>query len=41
VSDERAIGQVVPRLVGFGEDAGGELYAISLDGTVHRLEPPG
>jgi glucose/arabinose dehydrogenase len=41
VADERALGQVVPRLVGFGEDSSGELYAISLDGPIYRVEPAG
>jgi glucose/arabinose dehydrogenase len=40
VSDERGLGQVVSGLVGFGEDTSGELYAVSLGGSVYRLEAP-
>ena len=35
--DDRPIGLTVPRLDSFGEDAGGRLYAVSLDGSVYRL----
>ena len=41
VADERGLGQVVPNLVSFGEDGSGELYALSLDGPIYRLEPAG
>jgi hypothetical protein len=29
----------VPRLSSFGEDAAGELYLVSLEGDVFRLDP--
>ena len=32
-----ALGPRVPRLVSFGEDARGRLYAVSLNGPVYRL----
>ena len=35
--DDRPIGLTVPRLDSFGEDAGGRLYTVSLDGSVYRL----
>lgn len=41
IADNRGLGQVVPSLASFGEDAGGELYALSLEGPVYRLDPPG
>ena len=34
-------GLEVPQLNSFGEDAGGRLYALSLDGAVYRLVQPG
>jgi glucose/arabinose dehydrogenase len=37
VTGQRALGPVVPGLSSFGEDAQGELYAMSLDGGVYRL----
>ncbi|MBA3552330.1 MAG: PQQ-dependent sugar dehydrogenase [Actinobacteria bacterium] len=36
---ERSLGITVPNLASFGEDADGELYAISLGGEVSRIEP--
>jgi glucose/arabinose dehydrogenase len=36
---DRALGPRVPRLVSFGEDAAGRVYAVSLDGGVFRLAP--
>lgn len=39
VTAERELGLRVEGLASFGEDAGGELYALSLQGTVYRLEP--
>jgi hypothetical protein len=41
VADEQPLGPTVPSLVSFGEDAAGELYALSLNGPVYRLDPPG
>ena len=35
----RALGPVVPNLSSFGEDADGELYAMSLGGGLYRLAP--
>jgi glucose/arabinose dehydrogenase len=35
----RELGVEVPSLASFGEDADGELYALSLTGTVYRLSP--
>jgi glucose/arabinose dehydrogenase len=37
VVSHRALGPTVPNLSSFGEDANGELYAMSLDGEVFRL----
>jgi glucose/arabinose dehydrogenase len=39
VVDHRALGPVVPNLSSFGEDANGELYAMSLSGALYRLAP--
>jgi glucose/arabinose dehydrogenase len=39
VAAVRALGPRVPQLSSFGEDAAGELYALSLDGPVYRLVP--
>jgi hypothetical protein len=41
VADEQPLGPTVPNLVAFGEDSTGELYAVSLDGPVYRVVPPG
>lgn len=38
---DRALGPKVPQLVSFGEDAGGRVYAVSLEGGVFRLAPRG
>jgi hypothetical protein len=34
---DRSLGVRVPRLVSFGEDARGRVYAISLGGAVYRI----
>jgi len=39
VIDQHSLGSVVPNLSSFGEDAQGELYAMSLSGGVFRLAP--
>jgi glucose/arabinose dehydrogenase len=39
VAGHRALGPVVPNLSSFGEDARGELYAMSLGGALYRLAP--
>jgi glucose/arabinose dehydrogenase len=39
VVQSRALGVNVPQLASFGEDQAGELYAMSLQGTVFRLAP--
>lgn len=39
VIDHRVLGPVVPNLSSFGEDARGELYAMSLGGEFYRLAP--
>ena len=39
VTDHRSLGPVVPSLSSFGEDADGELYAMSLDGGLYLLAP--
>jgi glucose/arabinose dehydrogenase len=41
VVSHRALGPVVPNLSSFGEDARGELYAMSLGGALYRLTPGG
>jgi glucose/arabinose dehydrogenase len=35
--DDKSTGASVPSLVSFGEDTAGRLYAVSLDGQMHRL----
>ena len=37
ITDERDFDAEVPQLASFGEDASGELYALSLSGPVYRL----
>ena len=37
VVDQRTFSTEVPQLASFGEDADGELYALSLEGPVYRL----
>jgi len=39
VSDERVFDAEGANLVAFGEDAGGEVYVMSLDGPIYRLDP--
>lgn len=39
--NHRELGPVVGNLASFGEDAAGELYALSLSGPVYRLVPAG
>ena len=39
VGGHRLLGPTVPNLSSFGEDADGELYAMSLSGAVYRLAP--
>ena len=39
-SDVRMQPTTVPSLASFGEDAAGELYAISLEGPLYRLVRP-
>jgi glucose/arabinose dehydrogenase len=41
VVSHRALGPAVQNLSSFGEDARGELYAMSLDGALYRLAPGG
>lgn len=38
-AQQRPLGQVVEGLASFGEDANGELYALSLAGPVYRIVP--
>ncbi len=39
--DDRELGLEVPQLSSFGEDLDGNVYAVSLDGPVYRLDPEG
>jgi glucose/arabinose dehydrogenase len=39
VTDHRLLGPVVPSLSSFGEDAAGELYAMSLGGGLYKVVP--
>jgi glucose/arabinose dehydrogenase len=39
VTEHRDLGPVVPNLSSFGEDARGELYVMSLSGTLSRIVP--
>ena len=39
VVEHRALGPVVPELSSFGQDNDGELYVLSLEGPVYRLDP--
>jgi glucose/arabinose dehydrogenase len=41
VSAERPLGPQISQLVSFGEDPAGELYVLSLEGGVYRLQPAG
>jgi hypothetical protein len=36
--EQRDLGVPVPQLSSFGQDAGGELWVLSLAGGVYRLE---
>jgi glucose/arabinose dehydrogenase len=36
---ERTLGVSINNVVGFGEDEAGELYVVSLDGTIYRIDP--
>jgi hypothetical protein len=36
--DDRSLGLNVPGLSSFGEDNQGQVYAVSLDGPVYRLD---
>ncbi|MBV8959307.1 MAG: PQQ-dependent sugar dehydrogenase, partial [Actinobacteria bacterium] len=38
-SSARAIGPTIPNLSSFAEDAAGEVYALSLNGGMYRLDP--
>ncbi len=37
--DDRELGLDVPSVSSFGEDAGGHIYAVSIEGPVYRLDP--
>jgi glucose/arabinose dehydrogenase len=39
ITDSKALGINVPALSSFGQDPSGELYAVSLNGTVYKLVP--
>ena len=39
VVQHRSLGVTVPELASFGEDGNGELYALSLAGSVFRVAP--
>ncbi len=39
IVEHRSLGVTVPELASFGEDGDGELYALSLEGSVFRLAP--
>jgi glucose/arabinose dehydrogenase len=41
LADERVFEAEGANLVSFGEDAAGEVYVLSLDGPIHRLDPAG
>jgi len=41
VSDQRAFDARGANLVAFGEDAAGEVYVMSLDGPIYRIDPAG
>jgi glucose/arabinose dehydrogenase len=38
-TDDRPLGLRVPDLSSFGEDLGGRIYVVSLDGPIYRIEP--
>ncbi|MGH9188302.1 MAG: PQQ-dependent sugar dehydrogenase [Acidimicrobiales bacterium] len=39
VVEEQSLGMTVPNLSSFGEDADGELWALSLEGPIYRIDP--
>jgi glucose/arabinose dehydrogenase len=41
LADERVFGAEGPNLVSFGEDEAGEVYVLSLDGPIYRIDPAG
>jgi hypothetical protein len=41
VTEERTFDAAGSRLVSFGQDAEGEVYALSLDGTIYRIDAAG
>ena len=38
-ADDVALGLDVPQIASFGEDANGNVYAVSIAGPVYRLDP--
>ncbi len=38
---EASLGVTVPNLSSFGQDQNGEIYALSLDGPIYRIQPAG
>jgi hypothetical protein len=41
LADERVFGAEGTGLVSFGEDEAGEVYVLSLNGPIYRIDPAG